>query len=176
MIGFFGIKFPRRQQENSRAMNNNPNEEIVTTPFQSAFNTVAQYSNALASGDTECMASLRSDTFELDIVHRDAFKEDPLTAEEASDFWPSWISAFPEMDYRVTRTIAGEKVVITQWVFTGTNSGALCPPVFDKRLEPTGKTVKFRGISVYEISANLVQRETTYIDLGTLLVELDVML
>ena len=39
---------------------------------------------------------------------------------------------------------------------------------------PGGKTVRLRGISVYDIGEGLVRRETAYIDLATLMVELGV--
>ena len=38
----------------------------------------------------------------------------------------------------------------------------------------TREATCFRGVSVYEIAAGLIQRETTYLDLATLLVELEV--
>ena len=50
------------------------------------------------------------------------------------------------------------------------------PPIIESHLEPTGKTICFRGISVYDIADGLIKRETTYIDLGTLLVELGIRL
>ena len=80
------------------------------------------------------------------------------------------------MDYEVTRTIAAENVVVTQWTFIGTFSNTLGVPVFDPPQEPTGKTIRIRGISVYDITAELIQKETMYIDLATLYVELGVSL
>jgi hypothetical protein len=32
----------------------------------------------------------------------------------------------------------------------------------------------FRGVSIYDISAGLIQRETAYMDLATIMVELEV--
>ena len=78
------------------------------------------------------------------------------------------------MDFEVTRTIAAEKVVVTQWVFTGTNSGPLESPIFESRREPTDRTIRFRGVSIYDVRGGLIQRETTYMDLATLMVELGV--
>jgi len=54
------------------------------------------------------------------------------------------IAGFSKMDYEVTRTIAAEEVVVTQWVFTGTHTGPLEPTVFGRRVEPTGRTIQFR--------------------------------
>ena len=70
--------------------------------------------------------------------------------------------------------IAAENVVVTQWVFTGTHTEPLGVPVFDPPQEPTGKTIRLRGVSVYDIDTGLIQKETMYIDLVTLWVELGV--
>jgi hypothetical protein len=80
------------------------------------------------------------------------------------------------MDYEVTRTIAAETVVVTQWTFTAANTGPLGPPAFESPREPTGRTIRLRGVSIYDVSEGLIQRETTYMDLATLMVELGVTL
>ena len=107
-------------------------------------------------------------------VHGDMFADIPLTHERANQFWSVWFAAFEEMDYEVTRTIAAENVVVTQWTFTGTHTGSLDTLVFDLPQEPTGKTIRLRGVSVYDIEGEFIQRETMYIDLATLYVELGV--
>lgn len=135
---------------------------------------ITQYVTALNARDNAVMQDLRSPDFVLDWVHNDAAANSPTTHKVAGQFWSVWFAAFPEMDYEITRTIAAESVVVTQWVFTGTQAGPLGPPVFDSPLEPTGKTIRLRGISVYDIQTGLITRETMYIDLATLWVELGV--
>ncbi len=142
----------------------------------SALEVVSEYIAALAAADIERMRILHAPNYVLDWVYGDAF-EDPLsTAEETIKFWPSWFAGFPEMDFEVTRTIAREDVIVTQWIFTGTNSGALGPPVFEDSRVPTGRTIQFRGVSIYDVHSGLIQRETTYVDLATLMVELGIVL
>ena len=148
------------------------NEPITTR--STALQVVSAYTQALASQDHDQMEQLRAEDYVLDFVNQDAWGADPLTGEEPRNFWTAWFQGFPQMDFQVTRTIAAEQVVVTQWVFTGTNAGPL-PSFIASKPQPTGKTICFRGISVYDITAGLIQRETTYIDLGTLLVELGVM-
>ena len=104
----------------------------------------------------------------------DAFESGPLGSQETRTFWPAWFAAFPEMDYRVERTIAAETIVVTEWVFLGVHSGPLEHPIFDVRIEPSGRTIRLRGISVYDVDAGLICCETTYVDLSTLYVELGV--
>jgi predicted ester cyclase len=140
----------------------------------SALEVVAEYSAALAASDSEGMDALRGEDFALDLVHRDAFESAELSRQETKAFWPSWFASFPEMDYQVTRTIAAEEVVVTQWVFMGTNTGPLTPPVFGSHMEPTGKTIRFRGVSLYDVRRGLIQREMICMDMVTLYVELGV--
>ena len=134
----------------------------------------SNYVAALAAGDTDRMNVLRTPDFELDFVYGDASESGPLSSEETKEFWPSWLVGFPEMDYEVTRTIAAEEVVVMQWVFTGTHSHPLGPPIFEPPVPPTGRTIMFRGVSIYDINGGLIKRETTYMDLATLMVELGV--
>ncbi len=140
----------------------------------SSLELTSQYIAALAAGDTERMNTLRTPDFELDFVYGDASESGPLSSAETKQFWPSWLVGFPEMDYEVTRTIAAEDVVVMQWVFTGTHSQTLGPPIFEPPVPPSGRTVMFRGVSIYEINAGLIQRETIYMDLATVMVELGV--
>jgi steroid delta-isomerase-like uncharacterized protein len=139
-----------------------------------ALDVVSEYSAALAHQDTGRMNALRSLDFVLDFVHGDAFEDNPLSGRQTEEFWPSWFAAFPEMDIEVTRTIAAEEVVVMQWVFTGTNTGPLQPPILDELVEPTGRTIRLRGVSIYDVADGLLRRETMYIDLATVMVELGV--
>ena len=135
---------------------------------------ISKYVSALRVCDHAEMQSLRSPDFILDWVHNDAFANQPLTQDETNQFWPAWFAAFPEMDYEITRTIAAKRVVVTQWIFSGTHAHPLGVPIFDPPQEPTGKTIRIRGVSVYDIYSGLIQKETMYIDLATLWVELGV--
>lgn len=140
----------------------------------SALDVTSAYVAALAARDSARMKALRAPGFVLDFVHGDASAADPLSAEDTMQFWSAWFVAFPDLDYQVTRTIAAETVVVTQWTFTGTNSGPLGVPLPGASASPLGSTVRLRGVSIYDVSAGLIQRETAYIDLATLLVELGV--
>ena len=145
-----------------------------SNPTLPSLELISQYITALRTRDDAAMQGLRSPDFVLDWVHSDASENRPSTNEVANQFWSAWFTAFPEMDYEIIRTIAAETVVVTQWVFTGTQAGPLGPPVFDPPQEQTGKTIRLRGISVYDIEAGFISKETMYIDLATLWVELGV--
>jgi steroid delta-isomerase-like uncharacterized protein len=155
-------------------MRRNKTKSPPNTPTKTALDIISEYSVALASGNSNQMNDLRAPDFELDFVQRDAFDNSPLSNQETRTFWPDWFSAFPQRDYHVTRTVAAEEVIVTQWAFSGTHLGPLSHPIFGSPIEATGKTICFRGISVYDVRDGLIQRETTYMDLSTLFVELDV--
>lgn len=126
----------------------------------------------MAAQDAATMESLYAEGYVVDRVYGDAFENPPSSAAESAAFFPAWFAGFDEIDYEVKRTIAADEVVVTEWVFTGTHTGPLGPPVFEERLDPTGRTIQFRGVSIYDVRAGLIQREAIYMDLATLLVEL----
>ena len=139
-----------------------------------ALDVTAEYVAALAARDSVGMNALRSPDFVLDFVHGDASESSPLSNDDTRQFWSAWFVAFPELDFQVTRTVAAESVVVTQWTFTGTNSGPLPPLGIDGGPTSAGKTVRLRGLSVFDIDQGLIRQETAYIDLATLMVELGV--
>jgi steroid delta-isomerase-like uncharacterized protein len=142
--------------------------------MQKTLEIISDYLAALATGNSQEMNALRSPDFVLDFVHGDAFRDKPLSDEETRNFWPVWFAAFPKMDFEVTRTIIAEKVAVAQWTFTGVHAQPLGPPVSDPAIQPRGRAICLRGVSVYDILDGLIWRETTYIDLATLMVELGI--
>jgi len=138
----------------------------------SAFEIVSQFVAALAAQDAATMKSLHAEDYVVDWVYGDAFESPPSSAKESAAFFPAWFVGIGEIDYEVRRTIAAEEVVVTEWIFTGTHTGPLGPPVFEEWLQPTGRTIQFRGVTIYDVCAGLIKRETIYMDLATLLVEL----
>ncbi len=147
-------------------------EETAPSVDPSAFEVVSRLIAAMAVPDPDTMASLHAEDYVVDWVYGDAFEDPPVSAEESAAFWSAWFAGFDEVDYEVKRTIAADEVVVTEWVFTGTHTGPLGPPIFEEQLPPTGRTIQFRGVTVYDVSGGLIQRETIYMDLATLLVEL----
>ncbi len=141
---------------------------------RTALAAATAYVAALKTQDAETMQSLRAPGFIMDHVHGDAYDNQPLGAEATNRFWPAWFDAFPEMDFQVTRTIAAEQVVVVEWTFIGKHEHPLNPPVFNPAIPPTGRIIRIRGVSVFDILSGFLTRETTYMDLATLFVELGV--
>ena len=155
-------------------MSDRQKDDRNSTPVSAALEVAAEYAEALCASDGERMAACRSKGYQLDFVHRDASGGAPLTEGEARQFWSAWFEAFPEMDFEVTRTIAAEEVVVMQWVFTAINDGPISPPIAELTLPPTGKPIKFRGVSIFDLSDGLIQQESMYIDFATFWAELGV--
>lgn len=139
-----------------------------------ALEIASQYAKALASRNEECLQRLRATTYTLDAVHLDGFGANPLTETEAKEMYSALFTGFPDSSFAVKRTIAATEVVVQEWTFTGTNTGRfdLWPYAHSANQKPGGKRVRLRGITIYDISRELIQRETIYMDSVTLAVEL----
>lgn len=145
-------------------------------PLQVAVDLVGRYREAMNAGASREMDSLRATDFLLDFVYGDAFQSQPLSGDDTREFWPAWFRAFPDGEFESTRTIAAETVVVVQWTFSGTHQAELGAPILNPTLAPTDRIVCFRGVSVYDIENGMMSRETTYLDLATVMVELGVTL
>ncbi|MCJ7624045.1 MAG: ester cyclase [Anaerolineaceae bacterium] len=143
---------------------------------ETALEIVSSYVTALNDGDNQKMMALRSPGFVMDFVHGDVFRDDPLSEDSTREFWPAWFHAFPQGNFEVTRTIAAQNVIVTQWIFSGDHVHALGKPIMEPEQPPSGKNICFRGVSFYDIQDGSIQRETTYLDLATLMVELGIVL
>ena len=148
--------------------------ETQTDPIQEAIDLVGGYMQAMNIRNSDAMDALRSPDFYLDFVYDDAFQNQPLSGAATRDFWPAWFQAFPDGEFEVSRTIVAESVVVVQWTFSGTQTGDLGDPVSNPPLRSTGRIACFRGVSIYDVEQGLISRETTYLDLATVMVELGV--
>ncbi len=140
-----------------------------------SLDTISQYVAAILAGDSEKMSRLRSPDYIQDLVANDAFLGQPSSNQEIQTFWTHWFRGFADMDYDVTRTIGSESVVVLEWIFTGTHNGPLGHEILGRKIEPTGNTIRLRGASVFEVAGGLIEKETLYVDMATLWVELGVM-
>ena len=99
----------------------------------SALEIATQYGAAIIARDSKSLHTLRSKDCITDWVHEDAFRYRPDTAQQATDRYEALFVAFPDLNLDVTRTIAGEEVVVQEWTLTGTNKGTLAPPLLRNR-------------------------------------------
>jgi steroid delta-isomerase-like uncharacterized protein len=148
--------------------------EQLRQNIDTSLEVISAYVTAWNEGDNQKMVALRSPGFVMDFVHGDVFRDEPLSEDATREFWPAWFHAFPQGNFEVTRTIAAQNVIVTQWIFSGDHVRSLGNPIMSPELPPSGKSICFRGVSFYDIQDGSIQRETTYLDLATIMVELGV--
>jgi predicted ester cyclase len=139
-----------------------------------AFTIAAHYAAARAAQQEERLHMLRAGSYQLDAVYLDAYGVAPQAEPEGMDLYRALFSACPDGDLMVTRTIAGAEVVVQEWMFSGTHTGQAEHWTLraQRHIQPTGRKVRLRGVSLYDIVGGLIQRETIYLDHATFLVEL----
>lgn len=140
-----------------------------------ALDVVSDYAAAIIARDQDRLKALRARSYVLDLVHLDAFKIAPQGPGAGEAMYAALFAAFPDSDFEVLRTIAGEAVVVQEWRFSGRHTGPLLSagPV-PGAVAPTGRQVRLRGVSIYEATGGKIVRETMYLDNATWAVELGV--
>lgn len=74
-----------------------------------------------------------------------------------------WVKAFPDLTYVIEHIIQENDMVSAQWIAKGTHLGEF------KGRSPTGKTVSYKGVSVYRLKNNKIVEYWGYIDMHHLL-------
>jgi len=141
--------------------------------FDSQIKLIEAYVEAATAGDAAAMAEYWAEDFTFDAVHRDSYGGDLLNSSASLEFWRTWFAAFSDFDWEHTRTIVTEHAVVSEWIFTGKHAGPL-DKIFGFAVPPSDRVVRFRGTSVYELNNDRLTRETMYMDLATLMVELGI--
>jgi steroid delta-isomerase-like uncharacterized protein len=115
---------------------------------------VKHYNN----GDLDAMAALYSS---------DAVLVGPDGRYEGSDAirkqWADQMAAFPGAQVENTSEIEDGDTVVTEFVFRGTNSGALVLPD-GSELPATGKSVEIPGVTIAKVADGKIVSETMYYD------------
>jgi steroid delta-isomerase-like uncharacterized protein len=78
--------------------------------------------------------------------------------------------AFPDLTFEGRRQYIREDLVIQEWTARGTHQGKMTRSGIE--VEPTGRTVEYRGMDVIPIRDGLVARKDVYSDGVTLLRQL----
>ena len=135
---------------------------------------VSDYIEALKQTDSNRMQTLRSEDYVMDFVAGDAFSESVVSNTGIHLFWTTWFHGLSDFSYQVSRTFSAKHFVITEWILTGIHIGQLGPPMSEKTISPSGERISYRGVSIYEVNNQQIQKETLYMDLATIWVELGV--
>ena len=79
-------------------------------------------------------------------------------------------TVFPDLQFETRRRYIREDLVVQEWTARGTHLGKMSRSGME--VEPTGKTVEYRGMDVIPIENGLVARKDVYSDGVTLLRQL----
>ena len=82
-----------------------------------------------------------------------------------------FFTAFPDLHFELTRTIAQGDFVVTHWKATGTHTGPMRTPSGGS-IPPTGKKGMVTGSTTAEIKNGKVTRAWTFWDMASLLGQL----
>ena len=79
-------------------------------------------------------------------------------------------TVFPDLTFETRRAYIRDNLVVQEWTARGTHLGKMSRAGLE--VEPTGKTVEYRGMDVIPIEGGLVARKDVYSDGVTLLRQL----
>lgn len=98
----------------------------------------------------------------------------PMNKEQARMYNEGYLTAFPDIHFEVTRTIAQGDFVVVHWTGTGTHTGPMRTPS-GGTIPPTGKKGMVSGSSTFEIKNGKIVHGWTYWDMTALLGQLGLM-
>jgi steroid delta-isomerase-like uncharacterized protein len=79
-------------------------------------------------------------------------------------------AVFPDLAFETRRAYVREDLVVQEWTARGTHKGTMTRSGVE--IEPTGRTVEYKGMDVIPIRDGLVARKDVYSDSVTLLRQL----
>jgi len=109
--------------------------------------TLAKYSEAMESGDTEAVYEFWAPEFHSHVTSRVAPDRvgDDVRGEEQK-WWEQARAAFPDMVFTVNLVIESGDLVVSNWTVQGTHTGAAFYDV-----PPTGEPVTINGTAIIRL-------------------------
>lgn len=114
--------------------------------------TLAKYSEAMESGDTEAVYEFWAPEFHSHVTSRvapDRVGEDVRGEEQK--WWQQARAAFPDMAFTVNLVIEKDDLVVSNWTVQGTHTGE---PFYD--VPPSGEAVTINGTAVLRLRDGLI--------------------
>jgi predicted ester cyclase len=114
--------------------------------------TLAKYSEAMDSGDTEAVYEFWAPEFHSHVTARvapDRVGED-VRAEEQK-WWQQARAAFPDMTFTVNLVIESDDLVVSNWTVHGTHTG---DAFYD--VAPSGNPVTIDGTAILKLRDGLI--------------------
>ncbi len=98
----------------------------------------------------------------------------PMNKEQVRGFQQGFLTAFPDIHFDITRTIAEGDYVVMHWTATITHTGPMRTPS-GKTIPPTNKKGALSGSSTLETKGGKITHAWVYWDTGSLLSQLGVL-
>lgn len=114
--------------------------------------TLAKYSEAMDSGDTEAVYEFWAPEFHSHVTSRvapDRVGEDVRGEEQR--WWQQARAAFPDMVFSVNLVIEKDDLVVSNWTVQGTHTGE---PFYD--VAPSGQPVTINGTAILRLRDGLI--------------------
>jgi steroid delta-isomerase-like uncharacterized protein len=128
---------------------------------------IDRYNDAWNRHDVDAIVSMHTD----DSVFENHTTGDVNVGREAIAQAISGIfSVFPDLSFETRRQYVRDDLVVQEWTARGTHLGTMSRSGIE--VEPTGRSVEYRGMDVIPIRDGLVARKDVYSDGVTLLRQL----
>jgi steroid delta-isomerase-like uncharacterized protein len=132
--------------------------------------TPGQLRGFIAEYTEECWNKGRIDAmakyYDPAYVHHDASRPDVQTLSQYQQWGRDFIKAFPDLHITADDLIADGDKAVKRWTATGSHRGALAG------IPPTGRPVRFAGMSVYRMASGRIAESWYVYDLHGLLQQL----
>lgn len=120
--------------------------------------------------DLDAMVEMRAEDYEGEAPGGAG----PMNREQVRAYEQNFLTAFPDLHFDVTITVAQEDNVVVDWIASGTHTGPLGTPS-GSAIEPTEKKATVPGSATYEIKNGKITRSMAYFDMASLLGQLGVL-
>lgn len=81
---------------------------------------------------------------------------------QVKELWTAWFHAFPDVQSDILRASSSPGLVAIEWEERGTHRGRLRVDRFD--LRPSGRALRWRGVSVYVLGDEGIESVTYHVD------------
>ena len=118
--------------------------------------------------DLDAIDQSQADDFKVEVATSAA---GPMNKEQNRMYLQNFLTAFPDIHFEVTLSVAQGDYVVLHWIGTGTHTGPLGTPS-GGMIEPTGKEVTLSGSTTAEIKNGKTARSWTFWDMAAFLGQL----